>query len=410
MKVFAADWGWVVLGAALLAGSSFAAPAWAGEKPGAPRPEAAVEVGRDLIRIDARVTDAAGRPITDLRAADFTLEVDGEKQRIDHAMFSGGDSAGRAASFIFMVDDLNTSYPSLFLARDAVRSFGGRWSPAEDLVAVRLTSDKERQVTLSGSPERFAKAIEAIQFNPADSKEAPRTSPPTPRLDLPFGVDLNLSPKVETLVVEGESLRVDLSPIEVPTTLKVDNFQQRLYCLLSTIQGMKSLPGRKALVLVGERLLSREDQPMDEVSVKTPFSSFIDGRSADSALRTIVEVANRASVMIYTIDPSGLAPDRSGAVASRRPAQDSLRRLAVETGGIALFDRDRLSNGLDQIVTDQRSGYQIGFKPPKSAFAKVAGQPAFHRIRLSVNRKDAEVRTRAGFYGVPDREVERPPR
>ncbi len=400
-----------LLGAALLARASFASPAsWSGAKPEDAPLDSAVQVSRDLVRIDARVTDAAGRPITDLRAADFTLEVDGEKQRITQAGFSGGDSGSRAASFIFMVDDLNTSYPSLFLARDAVRGFGGRWNPAQDLVAVRLTSDKEGAVTLSGSPERFDKAIEAMQFNTAGEKETSRAQQPAPRLDLPFGVNLDLSPKVESVVVGGEVLPVDLSPIEVPEVLPPDNSQQRLYCLLSTIQGMKSLPGRKALILVGGRLLSREGQPMDEVSVNTPFAPFVDGRSENSALRTIVEVANRASVVVYVIDPSRLTPDRSGAQAARLREQASLRWLAEETGGIALFDRDGLSNGLSQIVSDQRSGYQIAFKPPKRAFTRVAGKPGFHRITLAVNRPDAMVRTRAGFFGVADQEVEGPRR
>jgi VWFA-related protein len=225
--------------------------------------------------------------------------------------------------------------------------------------------------------------------------------------------------KVEHLIVEGEAVKRDTTPITIPRALPATDFQKRIYCLVSTIQGMKSLPGRKALVVVAEHLLPRDDQAMSELGVSTPFDSFIDTRAADSALRTIAEVANRASVVIYAIDPGGLVSDLPGAApegstaAQRREAEESrqrarrsLKRLAEETGGIAVFNRHDLKNGLDQIVADQRSLYLIGFKPPKSAFAKASGKAGFHVLKLAVNRPDAVVRTRSGFLGATDREVE----
>lgn len=48
----------------------------------------------------------------------------------------------------------------------------------------------------------------------------------------------------------------------------------------------------------------------------------------------------------------------------------------------------------------------VGFKPPQSTFAKASGKASFHHLKLVVNRPDAVVRTRSGFFGVTDREVE----
>ena len=418
----------IVLGAALLSGSSFAAPASPQGRPSPPAPVPIIQVASNLIRVDASVTDSTGRPIGGLNAADFTVEIDGQRQPVRNAMFFGGESGPAATgkpmavpdrSLIFVVDDLNASYASLFLVKDTLRSFVGRWNPAVEQVAIRLTSDKQGTVTLSRSPERFVEAIDGIHFNTLSSKEA-SSGPAVRKLVLPFGVDLDLSPKVEHVVeVGGEDLRIDLSPIEIPTVNPVDNFRQRLYCLLSTIQGMKSLPGRKGLILVGERLLSREGQPMAELGVSTPFDSFIDGQATDSALRAIAELANRASVVIYTIDARGLASDaasaevppsptaspRSVAEDPRRRGSSSLQQLAEETGGIAISNRNGLKSGLDQIVMDQRSFYVIGFAPPKGAFAKTSGKAKFHDLRLKVDRPDAVVRTRSGFYGVTDQDI-----
>lgn len=225
------------------------------------------QVGRDIIRIDARVTDREGRSIADLKPEDFLIELDGRKQVIDSASAFTWDLAPQAASFIFVVDDLHLSYTGLFLAKDVVRSFIGRWNPAVDLVAIRRTSDEPGNVILSRSPTRFAEAIDLIPMEGLSSKETPR-QPMRPTGAFPDEADLDISPmKVEYRVVAGEPVRVDTSPISIPQALPPSETQRRIYCLLSTIQGMKSLPGRKALVLVGEDLLSQEGQRMDELSV-----------------------------------------------------------------------------------------------------------------------------------------------
>ena len=85
--------------------------------------------------------------------------------------------------------------------------------------------------------------------------------------------------------------------------------------------------------------------------------------------------------------------------------QHTLRRLAEDTGGMSVFNRNDLKGGLRDVVEDQRSYYLIGFEPPESAFEKSSGKPRFHRIKLTANRKDVRIRTRAGFYGVTDEEV-----
>jgi VWFA-related protein len=85
--------------------------------------------------------------------------------------------------------------------------------------------------------------------------------------------------------------------------------------------------------------------------------------------------------------------------------QGTLQRLAEDTGGLSVYNRNDLRRGLNEIVSDQRAYYLIGFEPPKSAFVRTSDRPKFHEIKLSVNRPDVRVRTRAGFYGVTDKEV-----
>lgn len=142
----------------------------------------------------------------------------------------------------------------------------------------------------------------------------------------------------------------------------------------------------------------------------------------------IVEVANRASTVVHTVHPAGIAAPwpgggdgasaLAGAPGTEEPlgpavsyALDQMERrqvlqsLAAETGGLAVFSRNGLERGLLRIAEDQRSYYLIGFEPPKSVFARSWLKTKFQKIKLTVDRPDVRVRTRAGFYGVTDAEV-----
>lgn len=58
--------------------------------------------------------------------------------------------------------------------------------------------------------------------------------------------------------------------------------------------------------------------------------------------------------------------------------------------------------GLDRVLADQEGYYLIGYTPPASFFETPFGRPRFHKIQVSVRRPGLHVRSRAGFYGVPD--------
>src|SRR5205809_1340328 len=123
------------------------------------------------------------------------------------------------------------------------------------------------------------------------------------------------------------------------------------------VKGLKTLPGRKSILLIsdGFRIYNLDD----------PTRNF----QARDRLRRLVDEANRASVVIYTMNATGLqtlgftaADDLSGrstqqltdALNARRNAafetQDGLNFLAHETGGIAVHDTNDLSRGIRRIL------------------------------------------------------------
>jgi VWFA-related protein len=199
------------------------------------------------------------------------------------------------------------------------------------------------------------------------------------------------------------------------------NLRQRFYNLISTINGLKSLPGRKAVVLVSEGFTAPPSGSSPFGSEGAFSSVFLGTNGIHEGVRLISEVANRASVVLYAVDPRGLMIDTAGAsedstpgqaarlaterLADRIVSQASLQELADDTGGLAIANTNDLKGGFGDVIRDQASYYMLGFEPPDEMFAKKSGRPKFHKIKLKVNRPGVRVRTRAGFYGITDREV-----
>jgi hypothetical protein len=81
---------------------------------------------------------------------------------------------------------------------------------------------------------------------------------------------------------------------------------------------------------------------------------------------------------------------------------DGLRRLAEPTGGFA-----RRSNSAQDLIAgalrDMGSYYMLAYQPPPGTF--VGKKLRYRTIKVVVNRKGLQVRTRAGFYNVTDEDV-----
>ncbi|MEO8361501.1 MAG: hypothetical protein ABI672_15820 [Vicinamibacteria bacterium] len=82
-----------------------------------------------------------------------------------------------------------------------------------------------------------------------------------------------------------------------------------------------STQGRKAVVILSEGFTVARDRR--GLALNSPFDGLFADSNADgnAALRMITEVANRASVVLYTIDPRGLMSDGVGADSNATASQ-----------------------------------------------------------------------------------------
>lgn len=384
-------------------------------------PPLVIQVGVDLVQIDASITDKQGRPVASLRPEDFTLEVDGRKVPITNTAYYGDSSSKRAdavqpetaapessaSTVVFVIDDLNMSFGSMHATRRAIDVFATEIASSRPLVALRLTSDESDMLSFFRSAGKLAASAKELRYNMRSSKgiRSQATSP--------FGT------MTTTSALNRATSSVDWLSNLTPTEERL-NLEQRTFSLTSTLNTLRGLPGRKAVVFVSEGFYV-DNRDRDHLDAGLPFGSLFGDPDISAALRVITEVANRASVVLYTVDPRGLtvdSPDASDNVsaqqatqleASRRDermgSQASLQYLADDTGGLAIANRNDLQGGFGDVLRDQGAYYLIGFEPPEKTFVKTSGRPKFHKIKLSVNLKNVRVRTRAGFYGVTDQEV-----
>ena len=121
-------------------------------------------------------------------------------------------------------------------------------------------------------------------------------------------------------------------------------------------------------------------------------------------LQEAYDLAHRADVPIYTLDPRGIPNDVSASRPNRvraactggvKAQQEHLVDIAESTGGRALINRLDVANAVDEIVADNGSFYLLGYSPDP-----IVHDGTFHPIRVKVNRLGAEVRARTGYVAA----------
>ncbi len=189
------------------------------------------------------------------------------------------------------------------------------------------------------------------------------------------------------------------------------------------VDGMREMPGRKSLILISDGLRLRSILgPSETVAPRYAGQpAWAADERVMEAVRRLADQANRAAVVLYSIDARGLQPlspsaadrltkddirnlGRAGSpLAGMLLDQEGLQVLSHETGGFLVHDNNRIDSGLGQILTDLEGYYLIGYKPDAARFQPRNGkQPDFHAIRVQVKVPKLHVRSRSGYYGYED--------
>lgn len=395
-----------------------------------------VRITTNLVQVDAVVTDKSGKVVTDLKPEEVQIFEDGHQQKITHFSYNvtatppaerlperapkpaivdksappiptvtlKPEQVRRAMAIV--VDDLGLSFESTHFVRQALKKFVDEQMQPGDLVAIIRTSGGIGVLQqFTADKRQLYAAIERIKWyangrSGVSAIAAFESQPP------------------------GSSSPGDDNTTDTNGTDELNQFREDIYAvgtlgaLSYVIRGLRELPGRKSILLLsdGIKVFNRDDPSKSD--------------RVQQALFKLTDQANRASVVIYTMDARGLqtlgltaADDVSGMssdqiqqqMSNRRAdffeGQNGLNYLAQETGGIAIRNTNDLARGVKRVLEDQRGYYLIGYRPDASTFDPKTGRRKFHHLALKVTRPGKfNIRMRNGFFGVTDERQQSAPR
>jgi VWFA-related protein len=358
----------------------------------------------NYVEVDARVLDAQGKFIPDLKAGDFQVLEDGKPQKVtafslvnipverpERPLFASKPiesdvrtnlQAADGRIYLLVLDDLHTNALRSQRTRNAARQFIERYIGSNDLAAVVFTGGRTDAAQDFTSSQRL----------------------------LLQSVDKFLGRKLRSSTmnkVDDYFRRAGTSDTGNPVDLddKERGYQARN--ALETVRNLAQYLGdirgrRKALVMFSEGI----DYDITNVFENTEATMVMD------ATRELIAAATRANVAVYGVDPRGIAsagddlievqsfPDdttvglgSSAMFNEVRLAQDSLRVLSEETGGFAVVNRNDFATAFQRIVDDNSAYYVMGYY---STNDRRDGR--FRKIEVKLNNKSGlVVRARKGY-------------
>jgi VWFA-related protein len=389
-----------------------------------------IRINVNLVQVDAVVTDSKGRPVTDLKAEDFEVLQDGKVQKIRNFEFvrvkdTLGSMVVRSGDVLpariplatpppppanlrpddvrrtiaLVVDDIALSFDGTVHVREALKKWVDHEMQPGDLVSIVRTNAATGALQQFTNDKRLLHtAINHLKFQPG-------------RVGVGGFNAFTPAPPTQTNPETGEVV-----PILGPDTALFDMELQSAYLVGSynaikyVIQGLRELPGRKSLILFSE-----------DLSIPSYDSSAQQQRPIEDRLRILADEANRSSVVIYAIDPRGsvyLGPTASDNLSGRTDqeivsmingranqytaSQDGMVLLAQRTGGLFYSGMNDLATPLRKAVDDGDGYYLMGYTPDESTFELKMDTLKYHTIKVRLKRPGLTVRSRTGFYGMPD--------
>jgi VWFA-related protein len=406
--------------------------------------------GVTAVLVDVVVRDRGGHPVLDLTSDDFEIFEDAARQKIgsfsvvERAGGIGikvgrrvsastpagqtGSGAAEAAppdgpSIALVFDALRPE--ALALAQKAALSYLPKTGETDARVGVFASEPGLRvlqpytdnlplvrravsRVTAVGTAKQ---EIEAARKDALNQRIVELDALGVGRESASFGPE-GANATLSQAIVEQQMTELEMRMLRTFESLDRD---QRGFgsadALLSVVQSLALLPGRKTIVYLSEGL---------------PASPAMQAR-----LESLVSAANRANVSVYTIDAAGLRAEstladtrreieaagqerlRQSAV-SRDPTngpimrivertedlirldpQGGLARLASDTGGFLIRDTNDLSSAFKRIDEDNRFHYLLTYSPSNTAF-----DGKFRTIQVKVKRDGTQVFARKGYLAV----------
>jgi VWFA-related protein len=383
-----------------------------------------------ITNVDVVVTDAKGRPVTDLGPLDFVVTQDGLPQVITNFSFVRNTSAPPApaaetassapapvrspvpalagpagAHLVVFLDLLHMTAPNRNRTVSSLGEFLPRTvGPRVEVQIVTWDRSLRARGSFTNDGPLLASVFEALK------EEVVLGDLPIQERSRLFGtIDsaLNADPRFRAALVDQA-----ISTVRSWCDNQAHDLDATLDAARSTASTLAGVEGRKILIVVTEKLTpapGRElwdyfQQGLDRKRIATSNANLNNFTWKDfdrsPSFKRLADAANGAGVSLFMVEASGLTGDTTlsaefggtgGTVnegLATLDAESALHLLAEQTGGVAIVGRNNLALALESLEPAWTAYYSLGFESSTS-------KPGIARpIRVTVKRPGVSVLTR----------------
>src|SRR2546421_1800818 len=407
-----------------------------------------IKVTSNLVSLDVIVKDKKGKPVTDLKAEDFTVSENGVPQKIEFfdstltSLGVTGQSTDPVASterkpqtpngfprniIALVLDGQSTELANLKHVREGMLKYIRERISASDSVALfsisgglqllqPFTHDKGALIAAvekAYDSSTVSKTSEArgISENISALRDKISAGPPGDSVASSPAAGAAGSAMAEKMIAQ----RMLEQYIQLRSVLSSQQTRPVLAALAAIAEGLRSVSGKKTLVMFSQGFVATE--------------------ALDWQVQSTIDIANRANVAVYIIDSTGLTggTPTSGALVAASPLagisggldmeqrrraaagesvfdisrqeglnrqQDLLYRISEDTGGHFLKNTNDIGAGLERIDTEIRSRYTLAYRSTDANF-----DGSFRKVKIEVRRADTNVLARSGYYAIPPSQI-----
>jgi VWFA-related protein len=399
-----------------------------------------LRIDADLVQTAITVIDKNGHFVDGLDRSQFELTVDGKPRPISFfervtagspreeqlatrtepgvaaTKAPASSPSVRGRSIVFFIDDLHFSADSLNRTKQMMRHFLDTEMTSKDSVAFASASGQ------IGFLQQFTNNREVL--NAAIERLSP-----IPYTVRGYGSGNTKMSEYDALIIDSsksnetvlnfyitECVKQTSVPKNMPAAIRAiamtcqtqarnsargvlmqaGNITQNTYASLeSLMRSSARAPGRKLAFFISDGFL---------------MDTGPHGPDLRSKLDNIIDAAQRAGVVVYTIDARGLVTDRAevtqgnarmdfGAPLGEIEAyQDALNALADETGGRALRNQNYFERWVDKVLDETSNYYLLAWRPDKEE----EKAPKFRHVKVTVaGHPELTVRAPRGYVEGP---------
>lgn len=396
-----------------------------------------------LVQLSVVVQDKKGHPIRGLKKEDFTVVDQNRPQSIaifsasdplaapiaSHPLSSGafsnsydlnGQEPGNVTVVLF--DLLNTSDADQMSVRKQVLRFLQTLKPQDHVAMYALTRDL---LVLHDFTEDSASLVDAVsRLTPEEIAAFDAANP----------VKINLVRMGASKDWYAFQNRLNNVIAAVADQATLDRARITTAAIEAIADHVAAIPGRKSLIWVsggfpiqiGAVAIGRPDDVTLEIGGvgggqappvgggQDPTNNLpLGDRDTESfapAVSRAVLALNRVNMVMYPIDAHGVEVDArtvvdqrfkttaqdSAVMTKEQDLRDTSKQLADQTGGLAFFGNNDVTDALRRVMQDYQYAYTIGFYPDHGKW-----NGKFHEVRINVKIGGARLRYRKGYLAQP---------